>query len=276
MRLIIKYILAGALFIGINSCGKFGKVQKSNDTVYKLTKADEYYAKKKYRNAQILYEELFPSLKGTKEFEEAYYKYAYCFFYQKQYAEAEKNFKGYLDVFPNSPKAEEMDYMRAYCFFKQSPKIDLEQVNTLKSMNMMQTFINTHPGSPRIKDATNIIDEGRAKLEQKESRAAQLYYNLGQYRAGGIAFDNLLNNYPESARGDHYKLMAVKSYYRFAKLSVEAKQAERFEKVTAEYLDFADRYPDSKLLKEAEEYSNLSKNNLKQLTNEQTPPSAKL
>jgi hypothetical protein len=33
---------------------------------------------------------------------------------------------------------------------------------------------------------------------------------------------------PESARGDEYKPMAIKSYYRFAELSVE-KKAERFE-----------------------------------------------
>lgn len=273
MRSILKFIFVSILLAGVFSCSKFSKIEKSKDAGYKLTKANEYYATKKYRNAQVLYEQLFPSLKGTKEFEDAYYKYAYCFYYQKQYAQAETNFKGYLEVFPNSPKAEEMDYMRAYCFFKQSPKIDLEQVNTLKSMNMMQTFINTHPGSGRIAQANQIIDEGRAKLELKEARAAQLYYNLGQYRAGGIAFDNVLNNYPESIKGDHYKLMAVKSYYRFAKLSIDSKQAERFEKVTAAYLDFADRFPDSKLLKEAEEYSNLSKNFIKQLTNEQTPSS---
>lgn len=273
MRSILKIFIVSFLLAGLFSCSKFSKIEKSKDPGYKLTKANEYYANKKYRNAQVLYEQLFPSLKGTKEFEDAYYKYAYCFFYQKQYAQAETNFKGYLEVFPNSPKAEEMDYMRAYCFFKQSPKIDLEQVNTLKSMNMMQVFINTHPGSSRIAQANQIIDEGRAKLEQKEARAAQLYYNLGHFRAGGIAFDNVLNNYPESVKGDWYKLMAVKSYYRFAKLSVEGKQTERFEKVTAAYLDFADRFPDSKLLKEAEEYSNFSKNNIKQLNNEQTPSS---
>lgn len=276
MRSIFKIISLVFFLAVVSSCSNFNKIEKNRDAGYKLIKANEYYANKKYRNAQVLYEQLFPSLKGTKEFEDAYYKYAYCFLYQKQYTEAERNFKGYLEVFPNSPKAEEMDYMRAYCFFKQSPKIELEQVNTLKSMNMMQTFINTHPGSARIKDATQIIDEGRAKLELKEARAAQLFYNLGQFRAGGIAFDNVLNNYPESVKGDHYKLMAVKSYYRFAKLSVEAKQPERFEKVTAEYLDFADRFPESKLLKEAEEYSILSKNNLKELTHEQTPSSAKL
>jgi outer membrane protein assembly factor BamD len=270
MRTFTKII--GVFFIAITlfSCSKFSKIEKSNDPDYKLLKADEYYAKKKYRNAQVLYESLFPVLKGTEKFEDLYYKYAYCFYYQHMYKDAENLFKGYLEVYPNSARAEEVDYMRAFSYYKQSPKLELEQVNTVKAMNMMQTFINTHPGSPRIKDANAIIDESRAKLEQKEARAALLYYNLGQFRASGIAYDNLINNYPESLKGDEYKLMVVKSYYRFAKLSVPEKQQERFEKVTSEYLDFADRYPDSKLLKDAENYSNLSKKQIKELKNEQT------
>ncbi len=276
MRLFIKLFTVIILFIGVSSCSKFSKIQKSRDVAYKLAKADEYYAKKSYRNARALYEELFPALKGSDKFEDLYYKYAYCFYYEKQYADAENLFKGYLEVFPNSPHAEEIDYMRAYSYYKQSPKLELEQVNTQKSMNMMQTFINQHIGSPRVKDATAIIDEGRAKLELKEAREAQLYYNLGQYRAAGIAFNSLLNNYSESLKGEQYKLMVVKSYYKFAKLSVIEKQQERFEKVITEYLDFADRYPESKLLKDAEQYSNLSKNNIKEFTNEQTSPSAKL
>jgi outer membrane protein assembly factor BamD len=276
MKLFIKLFTVLMLFIGLSSCSKFSRIQKSKDVAYKLAKADEYYAKKSYRNARALYEELFPALKGTDKFEDLYYKYAYCFYYEKQYADAENLFKGYLEVFPNSPHAEEIDYMRAYSYYKQSPKLELEQVNTQKSMNMMQTFINQHIGSPRVKDATAIIDEGRAKLELKEAREAQLYYNLGQFRAAGIAFNSLLNNYSESVKGEQYKLMVVKSFYKFAKLSVIEKQQERFEKVIIEYLDFADRYPESKLLKDAEQYSNLSKNNIKEFTNEQTSPSAKL
>ncbi len=276
MKAILRIILVVSVFAGLASCSKFSKIQKSNDTSFKLQKADEFYLKKKYRNAQLLYEELFPSVKGTDKFEDLYYKWAYCFYYQKLYKDAENLFKGFLEVFPNSPRAEEVDYIRAYCYFRQSPKIELEQVNTLKSMNMMQTFINTHPGSSRIKDATAIIDEGRAKLELKDARAAQLYYNLSQFRSSGLAFNNLLNNYPESQKAYEYKLMVVKSFYKFAKLSVPEKQMERFEKVTIEYLDFADRFPDSKLLKEAQDYSKLSQKNIKELTNEQTSSSAKL
>ena len=275
MRLLRNFIALSILVFVFTSCNKFSKVQKSKDIEYKLTKADEYYSKKKYKYAQQLYEELFPAYKGNQKFEDLYYKYAYCFYYDGQYKDAENLFKGYLETFPNSARAEEVDYTKAYCFYKQSPKLELEQVSTVKAMSMMQSFINTHPGSARIKDATEIIDKCRAKLEQKDFRSAQLYYNLSQFRAAAIAFANLMNAYPESAKGEEYKLMVVKSYYRFAKLSYESKQIERYEKVTTEYQDFVDRYPESKLLKEAEGFSNLSKNHIKDIQNEQTTSSAK-
>jgi outer membrane protein assembly factor BamD len=275
MRYIKIIVPAFFLIVGFTACNNFAKVQKSKDYEYKLSKAEEYYGKKKYRNAQQLYEELFPVYKGTQKFEDLYFKYAYSFYHLGSYRDAENLFKGYLEVFPNSSRAEEVDYMRAFCYYKQSPKIDLEQVNTVKAMGMMQTFINTHPGSARIKDATEIIDLSRAKLEAKDYRGARLYYNLGQFRAAAIAFGSLLNNYPESAKGEDYKLMVVKSYYRFAKLSIPEKQSERYEKVIAEYEDFADRFPESTLLKEAQNYSNLSQNHIKEIKNEQITSSAK-
>ena len=272
LKLILSVLI---LLVSITSCNKFSKIQKSKDYEYKLSMAEEYFNNKKYRFAQQLYEELFPVFKGTQKFEDLYYKYAYCFYYDGMYSDAENLFKGYLEVFPNSAKAEEVDYMKAYCYYKQSPKLELEQVNTVKAMGMMQTFISTHPGSSRNKEATEIIDKSRAKLEMKEFRGAQLYYNLSEFRAAAIAFSNLLNNYPESTLGESYKLMVVKSYYKFAKMSIAEKQEERFEKVTTEYQDFLDRFPESKLLKEAEDFSLQSQNQLKAIKNEQNSSSTK-
>lgn len=256
------------MFIGCAS--QFTKVLKSTDYEYKLKKADEYFANKKYRQAETLYEELFPVFKGSDKFEELYYKYAYCSYYQKNYESAENLFQGFLGVFPNSSRAEEIAYMHALTFYKQSPNVQLDQTNTTKAIGMMQGFINSYPNSPRVADATKIIEKCREKLEEKDYLAAKLYYNLQMYQAAGIAFSNLLNTYPESSKGDTYMLMAVKSFYEFAKLSISSKQEERYQKVTAEYFDFADRYPESSLLKEAEDYKNLSQNNIKKLQNEQT------
>jgi outer membrane protein assembly factor BamD len=257
-------------FLILTGCSnQFAKVLKSTDYEYKLKKADEYFVNKKYRFAQQLYEELFPVFKGSDKFEDLYYKYAYCAYDQKNYADAENLFQGFLGVFPNSSKAEEIAYMHALTYYKQSPNVQLDQTNTHKAIGMMQGFINTYPNSSRVADANKIIEKCREKLEEKDYMAAKLYFNLQMYQAAGIAFTNLLNSYPETTKGDSYMLMAVKSYYEFARLSVADKQEERYAKVTAEYFDFADRYPESDLLKEAVEYKNLSQNNIKTIKNEQ-------
>ena len=250
------------------------KILKNPDPAYKLRIAEQYFVKKKYNKAQMIYEDVMPYYKTGKEFEDIYYKYSYCAYYQNDYMNAENLFKSFLEIFPNSTKAEEVDYMRAFCNYKQSPKPELDQTSTIKAIGMMQVFINTHPGSLRIKEANEIIDICRTKLETKDRKSAQLYYDLGQFRAAGVAYTALLDSYPESPKADEYKLMIIKSYYRFAELSVEEKQAERYEQVINECNEFADRFPDSKLKKEAEDFLNLSQNNIKKLNNEQVKTAA--
>jgi outer membrane protein assembly factor BamD len=239
-------------------CHGISKVLKNKDPEYKLRMAEQYFVKKKYTYAQQLYEDVMPFFKGKPEFEDIYYKYAYSVYNQKDYLNAENLFKTYLEVFPNSPRSEEIDYMRAYTFYKQSPKAELDQTNTIKAMGMMQTFINTHPGSSRIKEANDIIDLSRKKLEIKDYKAAQLYYDIGQYRAAAVSFNTVLNTYPDSQKSDEYKLMSIKAYFKFAEMSIEEKKAERFEKVIEECNDFTDRFPGSPL----------SQNNLKNKSNE--------
>jgi outer membrane protein assembly factor BamD len=266
--------LSSILFIGaitLSSCSGFTKVMKSNDYDYKLRMADKYYGVKDYNHAQQLFDELFRVFKGSEHFEDIYYKLAYCAYYLKDYANAENLFKGFVEVFPNSSKAEEMDYMRAYTFYKQSPKVELDQTNTTKSIGFMQAFINTHPGSPRIKEAGEIIDKCRAKLELKEFENAQLYFDMGNmyFKAAGVVLNSLMNSYPDSEKSDIYKLLIIKADYQYANLSVEGKKEERFEMVVTQCNEFIDRFPDSKLMKSVQEYLNLSQTNLKALKNEQ-------
>ena len=262
-------LLALIIASTITSCSKFAKVQKSTDYEYKLRMAEKYYIQKKYNNAQMLYEELFPIFKGDPKFEDIFYKYAYCSYYLKDWLQAENLFKQFVEVFPSSPKAEEMEYMRAYTYFKQSPKMELDQTNTAKAIGLMQTFINTHPGSARNKEATEIIDQLRAKLEVKDYNNASLYYNMGHYRAAAIAYTSLMNDFPDSQKSDEYKLQVIKSYYLYANNSIDEKKAARYEQVVTECNDFLDRFPESKLISEVQRYSNLSQNNIKAITNEQ-------
>ncbi|MCZ2223115.1 MAG: outer membrane protein assembly factor BamD [Chitinophagales bacterium] len=265
-----KVFLYSLLMMIMASCTtKFAKIQKSKDHQYKLKMAEQFYAKKKYRYAQILFEETFPFVKGTSQFEDTYYKFAYCYFYDNDFINAENLFKNFVETFPNSTKSEECEYMRAYCYYKQSPKVELDQTNTYKTIGLMQTFINTHPTSSRIKDASNIIDLCREKLEQKDLKSAELYYSMGFYKSAAIYYGLVSENYPDSKRADEYKLLVIKSYFKYAEMSVVSKQEERFEKVIKECDDFFERFQDSKYLAESERYKKLSNNYIKKIKNEQ-------
>lgn len=267
MKIAVQFLAVIILFCSCNS--QFNKALKSKDNEYKYKIAEQYYAQKKWDKASQLFESLFPYVKGTARFEDMYYKYAYCAYNQKDYLNAENLFKNYLESFPNSQRAEEVEYMRAFCYFKQSPKVDLDQTNTSKAVALLQAYINTHPGIDRDKEAANLIDQLHNKEEIKELKAAQLYYNLGYYKAAAVAYSTLMDDYPESDKSDTYKLEVIKSYYKYAQMSISEKQEERYQQVLTQVSDFEDRFPQSNLLQQVQEYKTLSTNNIKRIQNEQ-------
>ena len=267
MKQLVFLLVFGFLVTG---CTNINKILKSSDYDYKLQKADSFYTKRKYSTAQTIYEDVFPVMKGTAKFEDLYYKWAFCHYYQKDYLNAENIFKGFVETFPNSPRAEECRFLRAYCFYKQSPKTELDQTNTMKAITYLQSFSVAYPNSSRNKEVADIVDKLKDKLEEKEFKSAQLYFQLGYYRAAATASTQLINSYPESQKSDSYKLMVIKSTFEFAKNSIESKQEERFESVLNECADFRDRFPESKLIRDVDKMQELTQNKIKTFKNEQT------
>lgn len=247
------------------SCGSFEKVKKSTDVNLKLTKANEYYDKKQYTKANELYSTLLPVLRGTKNYEQLFYRYAFTFYNMKDYLNASMYFKNFTEFFPNSPDAEEVEFLFALCLVKLAPKSNLDQTNTLKAMEAMQSFINTHPTSKRLAEANQYIVDGRTKLEEKTRDAAKLYFNIGQYKAASIAYQDAINQFPESASGDFYQYMKVRSLYEYAQISITEKQAERYASAIEAYNQLKDLYPQSKYVKDGIRYQELADNNLKKI-----------
>jgi outer membrane protein assembly factor BamD len=247
----------------------FNQVFKNTDNEYRYKIAEQYYANQKYAYALQLFEDLFAYVKGTDKYEDMYYKSANCYSFLKDYLNAENFYKSFVETFPNSKKAEECEYLRAYCYYKQSPKLELDQTSTTKTMALMQAFINTHPTSTKIKEANEILDICRAKLEAKEFKAAELYFNLGYFKAAAISFENVAENFPDSKLADEYKYNTIKAFNKYAELSYEEKQEERYNKVLSECADFIERFSDSKHLAEVTKIKIQVNNILKNIQNEQ-------
>jgi len=258
IRDLYKYLLV-FLVIGLCSCqNSYQKLLKSSDYELKLEKAKFYYNRGDYVKAIPLFEELIGIFKGTRDVEDLYYFYPYCYFGQGDYQFSAYYFKNFLDYYPKSSRAETARFMTAYCYYKLSPDNDLAQDNTMTAIEAFQLFANNYPKSERVAEVNGLIDELRGKLEVKALNAAELYYNMREYRAAVKAYTNLLYDFPDTNEQEKVNLMILKSYYLFADNSIYEKQEERYNQVVESYLDFIKAYPESKYLREAESFYNES------------------
>jgi len=269
MRIRVKNLLLVFLSLVLfTSCGDFEKVKKSSDVNAKLTKANEYYDTKQYQKANELYGDLLGIMKNTRNYEPLYYKYAYSFYYMKDYLEASFHFKNFVEFFPNSKDADECEFMHAVSLYKYAPKYSLDQTNTIKALDALQSYINTHPNSKRLNEANGYVESSRLKLETKEADAAHLYYNISQFKAAGVAYKSVMRDYPESPNSDFYQYMILRALYKYARASISEKQEERYANAMSAYNDLKNAYPHSTYLNDAEKIYSQADYNVKKIRNE--------
>ena len=260
-----KYILVGFVAaLGLSSCGKFEKFRKSADLPTKYKAAVNYYKKKDFSKAGILFDEIMPLMKGDSTQELATFYQAYCDFNLGSYTLASTHFKKFAEVFSRSEYAEEAIYMSAFSLYKDSPNFNLDQTGTLAAINEIQSYLNNYPETKFKDDCTNIIKELRKKLEKKAYEKAKLYYktspfNIASLKSSVIEITNFQRDFPDSDYNEEMAYMKVLAQYDLAKSTIESKQKERFAEASKFYLELIDKYPQSAYLKEGEkmyEFSN--------------------
>ncbi|WP_380906596.1 outer membrane protein assembly factor BamD [Sphingobacterium suaedae] len=241
----------------VSSCkSKFEKLRASNNIAMKYQEAVKYYEKKKYTKALVLFDDLMNKYRGQAEAEDLYYYTAYTNYRLRDYTSARFRFKEFAQTYPNSPRAEECRFMSAYCFYVDSPRPSLDQENTRKAIDELQLFINLYPEGEKAKEAGDLIQKLRDKLEQKAYANAKLYFDMGQpddYRAAVIAFESMLREYPDTKYAEEIEFLILKSQYLFAQNSMPYRQEARYNEAIDYYQAFVEHYPESKYKKEAED-----------------------
>ncbi|NEU07052.1 outer membrane protein assembly factor BamD [Flavihumibacter sp. R14] len=246
------------LTLSVISCkSKFEKLRLSNDTAKKYQEALKLYNDKSYNKALILFDDLIQKYRGRSEAEDLYYYFAYTNYKLKDYTTSRYHFKTFADTYPNSPKAEECRFMAAYCYYLESPVYSLDQENSLKAIEALQLFINLYPKSERVAEASKLIDNLRGKLETKAFENANLFLQTGEYdfqnyKSAVIAFRNVLRDYPDTKYSEEIEFLVIKAQYFYAKNSIEYRQEERFNEAISMFTEFAEKYPSSKYLKQAQ------------------------
>ncbi len=243
---IFPALLALALALGLSSCKtEYERIRESGDADLMYKRALVYFEEEDYFRAQALFELALGSFRGRPELEDLYFKYAYTYYYSGDYLLAAYYFKNFVQTFPVSEHREEAQYMSAYSYYHLSPSYRLDQKYTLQAIEAFQHFINSYPDSDRVKRCNELIDELRGKLEQKAYANGLLYFNLKQYQAATLSFENLLIDFPDTDRAEEIRYMIVKAAYLLAINSVPEKIEERLRKAREHTLEFLEKYADS-------------------------------
>ena len=268
---IVKLILLALFVTFVASCSKFNKLVKSTDINKKMEAGIEFYHKKDYYKAATLLDEVVPLLKGKEEGEKAQYYQALTYYDDKQYVMSGYYFKEFYEAYPRSDKAEQCYFMYAKSMYNDSPQYNLDQESTTGALVGLQAFANRFPESKYMEEANKLTQEINTKLELKDYENTKLYYKIRNYKSAVIALGNFMEKYPESHYNEELKYLKFKAQYDLAKRSIEGKKKkDRYLDAMEFYLEFIDKYPNSKLKNDAESYYVLCMKEVKKLDKETT------
>lgn len=234
------------------SCSKFRKIEKSQDWRVKYEAGINYYEKKDYYRASVLFEQILPIVRGLPEGEKVQFYLAYCQFYDKLYLLASEQFKTFYETYGRSALAEEARFMHAFSLYQSSPNPNLDQTSSIDAMAAMQQFINRFPNSEFRERAVEVIVTTQQKLEKKGFENARQYYRMKIYKAAIVALNNFKENFPDSKYIEEAYYLVILSEFKLAEQSLKSIQPERYKAVVEHYQEFLDRYPESGFLKDAE------------------------
>lgn len=260
-------IPALAMLLGAGGCNEYAKVMKSRDIAYRYDYAKRAFEDKKYVQVTTILQDLITPLRGTADGEESLYLLAKAYYENKDYLNSGVYFKTYYTRYPKGKYTEQARFYSGYGYYLDSPDAQLDQTNTIKAIEELTSFLDYFPKSEKATTARNAIFEMQDKLTLKELQNAQLYYNLGNfmgnnYASSIIVCQNALKDFPYSKYREDFSLLILKSKFQEARQSVEEKREDRYRDVIDEYYSFANNFPESEHLQEAENILRIAQKNV--------------
>ena len=247
------------------SCGEYNAVMKHNDPEYKYEVAKACYVRGQYSQAADLFSELIAPLKHSTYGDECMYLLAMSNYMAGDLQSASEFFRKYYTSYPRGIYVEYARYYSGRALFEDVPDPRLDQTGTKLAIDELQRFMDYAPQS-RLKEQTQeMIQKLQDHLLEKEYLNAKLYYDLGgyvinsliggsNYEACIVTAENALRDYPyaSAARREQFAILILRSKYYLARQSVEEKRLDRYRETVDEYYAFANDFPESQYLKEAQ------------------------
>ena len=236
-----------------SSCSEYQKALKSDDIAVKYDLATKMYDKGRYDKAIRLFEQIAPSYKGKPQAEKLFYMFSQAYYKTKQYYLAGYQFENFASSYPKSEKHEEASFLGAKSYSKLSPVYSLDQSDTDKAVDKLQSFIDTYPNSTYLSEANGLVKELRYKIEKKAFENAKQYNTISDFKSAQIALDNFISDFPGTPFKEDALYYKLDSAYKLALNSVPQKMEERLNNAKAAYTSLIKFKSDTKYSEKATE-----------------------
>ena len=229
---------------------QYDTLLSSNDVDAKYKVAFELFDKGKYQKAASLFESMSVLTDGTERDDTVQYYWGLSNYRNKDYVTAEANFDRFVTNFPRSPFAEDARFLRIDCLYKSTYRYELDQNPTRVAISAINEYEKDYGDNAHRAECDAMLKDLSERLDRKAYEAARLYYNMEDYKAARVAFRNTLKDNADNVYREDILYYIAKSSYKYAQLSVPAKQKERYLVFIDDYLNFIGEIQESPYTRE--------------------------
>lgn len=242
-KLIAAFVIGLLAAVGCKS--EYELLLEGNDVDAKYAAAFEYFNQGKYQRASQLFESLSALTNGTDRGDTVQYYWGLSNYRYRDFYTAETNFTNFIATYPLSPFAPDAGFFRIDCLYRQTLRYELDQKPTRNALSAIARYLVENPESPYRPLCENMTAELNGRLDRKAYENARLYYKMEDYQAASVALRNVLKDNSENIYREDVLYYIAMSSYKYASMSVQNKQKERYLIFVDDYLNFVGEYPES-------------------------------
>ena len=242
-----KVLLAvcAVLYAAASCKSEYQTLLEGYDEDAKYAAAFDYFNQGKFSKAAQLFESLSVTTSGTERDDTIQYYWGLSNYRFKDFYTAETNFKDFIEKFPRSPFAEEAGYLRIDCLYNSSLRYELDQSSSVQTISAIGEYLTNYPQTQHLDACRDILSDLGERMDRKAYEGAKLYYKMEDYLAARVALKNVLKEDADNKYREDILYYTAKSSYKYAQLSVPAKQKERYLTFIDDYLNFVGEYDTS-------------------------------
>ena len=196
-----RFVVLVLIVMGLTlqQCASSKNDMDASDIADTYQRGLDYFEKDNYIKAEEVFTFIIYNDPGGAYADDAQFQLAETYFEREEYLLAISEYDRLIRRMKNSTFVEDAFWKKTESYCELSPDYRLDRDMTDKALRNLYDFIDIYPQSRYTEEAQARILEMRGKLAKKLLESAKLYDTLREYESAIFYYDNVINDYSDTA-----------------------------------------------------------------------------